>query len=318
MSVGAIYPSNRTGSKEAGTERAFSSWSCNVVQPIKVDEVACFSNTSPGLSLLAPGFPTETSGLNGSYNLFFGGTSAATPHVAGAFAVLRSKAPSATVSQILEALRATGKPVRDFRTGLTTPRIDVAKALDYLQGNTTATAAIDYTRTGDGSGTVSFAPTGSLNNCTANCTNSYPAGTKVTITAQPNPGMQFLGWTGACRGADTSCTVTVGSAMTQIGASFGRIIAPSPSVTLSYLRTGSGTISATVNGSSTTCAASCTITRPAGTQVTLTAQPGPDAVFTGWSGSCRGTAPTCTVNLTAATVALATFQMKPRSMANSK
>lgn len=222
VSVGAIYPGNKTGSKEAGTERAFGAWSCNVVQPIKVDEVACFSNTSPGLSLLAPGFPTETSSLNGSYNLFFGGTSAATPHVAGAFAALRSKVPSATVSQILEALRATGKPVRDFRTGLTTPRIDVARALDYLQGNATATAAIDYTPTGDGSGTVSFAPTGSASTCTGTCTNAYPAGTRVTITAQPNPGMQFLGWNGECKGTDTSCTVTLSSAATRIGASFGR------------------------------------------------------------------------------------------------
>jgi PKD repeat protein len=247
-----------------------------------------------------------------------GGTSAATPHVAGAFAVLRSKVPSATVSQIIEALRATGKPVRDFRTGLTTPRIDVARALDYLQGNITATAAINYMPTGDGSGTVSFAPTGSLNSCAANCTNSYPAGSMVMITAQPNPGMQFLGWNGACKGSDIACTITVGNSMTQIGASFGRATAPSPSVTLNYLKTGSGTISATVNGSTTTCAASCTITRPAGTQVTLTAQPGPNAVFTGWGGSCRGTVPTCTVTLTATSVALATFQTRPRNLASSK
>ena len=39
----------------------------------------------------------------------------AAPHVAGAWAVLKSKFPAATVNQILDLLTTTGKPVTDTR-----------------------------------------------------------------------------------------------------------------------------------------------------------------------------------------------------------
>jgi hypothetical protein len=311
VSVGAIYPSNRSGNQ------TYSSWRCTFNQPIKVDEVACFSNTAPGLSLLAPGFPTETSSLNGSYNLTFGGTSAAAPHVAGAFALLRSKVPQATVPQMLEALRVTGKPVKDFRTGLVTPRIEIARALDYLQGN--SQPVIAYSSTGDGNGTVSFSPAGSLNTCSTACTNSYPLGTKVTMTAQPGSGMWFLGWSGAggeCRGAETSCTLTLGKAMTEVSATFGRAGAPRPNHTLSYAKkgTGGGTLRATIGGTAAACATSCSTTQPEGTQVTLAAEPDGNSTFSGWSGACTGSAPTCTVTLNAAAAVDATFQPNAASV----
>lgn len=51
--------------------------------------------------------------------------------MAGAFAVLRSAMPTAAVDQMVDALRATGKPFRDYRTGLVTPRIEVASAPAY-------------------------------------------------------------------------------------------------------------------------------------------------------------------------------------------
>ena len=41
----------------------------------------------------------------------------ATPHVAGAFAILRQSKPNATISQILSALTNTGQPVTDSRNG---------------------------------------------------------------------------------------------------------------------------------------------------------------------------------------------------------
>ena len=91
------------------------------------------SNSASNLDLLAPGDKITGAGTapNGLYAN--SGTSFASPHVAGAFAVLKSAVPTATNAQILTALKETGKPITDTRNGLTRPRIEVYEALQYLQ-----------------------------------------------------------------------------------------------------------------------------------------------------------------------------------------
>ena len=95
------------------------------------DTVADFSNSSSQLSLLAPGVNVVSSILNRGYD-DKSGTSMAAPHVAGAWAVLKSWAPELTVDATLAHLRATGVPVRDGRNDVTTPRIDLARAVDAI------------------------------------------------------------------------------------------------------------------------------------------------------------------------------------------
>lgn len=46
------------------------------------------------------------------------------------------------------------------------------------------------------------------------CKQTYDADTSVDLTAAPAPGATFLGWSGACTGTDTSCTVSLGTAAT--------------------------------------------------------------------------------------------------------
>jgi subtilisin len=97
------------------------------------DTGSFFSNSASFLSLLAPG-QWITSSIPGGIFDTFRGTSMATPHVTGAFAILKEAAPTATVSQMLSALQKTGLPVRDTRSGggIAKPRIRIVDALGQL------------------------------------------------------------------------------------------------------------------------------------------------------------------------------------------
>jgi len=111
-----------------------------------LDRVSSFSNSASFLSLLAPGdsiCSSVPSGLfsNANYCLLSSsgdfallrGTSMATPHVAGAWAVLKSRKPTATVDEVFAALRDTGVPVTDTN-GITKPRIKLDAAINAIGG----------------------------------------------------------------------------------------------------------------------------------------------------------------------------------------
>jgi uncharacterized repeat protein (TIGR01451 family) len=57
-----------------------------------------------------------------------GGTSQASPHVAGAIAVLRSTFPSETLAQIQTRMTSSGVSITDSRNGLAKPRLDLLHA----------------------------------------------------------------------------------------------------------------------------------------------------------------------------------------------
>lgn len=99
----------------------------------KSDFVADFSNSGPPLSLLAPGLNIVSSVLGGDYESK-DGTSMAAPHVAGGWAVLKSKRPAASVDEILGVLSRTGAPITDYSNQIIKPRIRIDAALDDLAG----------------------------------------------------------------------------------------------------------------------------------------------------------------------------------------
>lgn len=110
----------------------------------KTDLVASYSNISPIVDLLAPGGESTTTATQITSSVpptpgFAGmqGTSMAAPHVAGAFAAVRSACPTATVAQIEAALESTGIMVTDTRAGgvSTLPRIRVDLAAQQLCGS---------------------------------------------------------------------------------------------------------------------------------------------------------------------------------------
>ncbi len=93
------------------------------------DVVPGWSNSASWLSLLAPGVSVYSAIPGGGY-ANKSGTSMATPHVAGAFAALRSARPQASMESLLAALIGQGMPVIDGRNGFTHPRIRLDAATD--------------------------------------------------------------------------------------------------------------------------------------------------------------------------------------------
>lgn len=90
--------------------------------------VSDFSNSVNFLDLLAPGEMINSS-VPGTGYQSWAGTSMATPHVAGAFALLKQRYPGENVDNLEERLKSTGKNILDPRNNLITPRIDLGKAL---------------------------------------------------------------------------------------------------------------------------------------------------------------------------------------------
>ena len=74
---------------------------------------------------------------------------------------------------------------------------------------TVASFPLSVTKTGAGSGTVTSSPVGI--NCGATCSASFNNGTSVTLTATPDAGSTFNGWSGDGTGTTTR-TVTVDAA----------------------------------------------------------------------------------------------------------
>jgi uncharacterized repeat protein (TIGR02543 family) len=82
-------------------------------------------------------------------------------------------------------------------------------------------------KAGPGSGSVASAPAGI--DCGATCAAGYLSGTGVTLTATPDPGATFAGWSGACAGTNPTCNVTMDAAK-AVTATFGTLEVPNPPI----------------------------------------------------------------------------------------
>jgi hypothetical protein len=146
---------------------------------------------------------------------------------------------------------------------------------------------------GSGGGTV--ASSDDSINCGTTCDTVFYYGTVVTLTAVPDPGSYFAGWSvSGCPQGDqmaTTCTYTMTRAY-YVVATFSPI---APILTVINAGFGSGTITSSPEGIA--CGITCTATFAKDAMVTLTATPAPGSSFEGWSGACSGSALTCTVTM---------------------
>jgi len=159
---------------------------------------------------------------------------------------------------------------------------------------------VSVRKAGSGTGTVVSTPAGI--SCGTACAASYAAGTLVTLTATPDAGTLFTGWSGGgCAGTDP-CTFASNTSVT-VTAGF------SPAAyTLTVAKSGPGTV--TSNPSGINCGSDCSEPFWTGEVVTLTAALNNNgSSFIGWSGGgCSGSTPTCVISVNAATSVTAAFK----------
>jgi Domain of unknown function (DUF1929)/Divergent InlB B-repeat domain len=183
------------------------------------------------------------------------------------------------------------------------------------QARTKPPRSLTITGAGMGHGRVTAPPVGEvILDCKidagsynpTDCTKMYGWKSSVTMTASPDPGSSFAGWSGACTGTGSTCKVTMTQARSVSATFSGQGL---PSFALNVVGGGNGNgsvqsqpgptpaidcgITAGTAGSGT-----CSGSYQSGTSITLIASGASGHTFDGWDGDCSGTG-NCVLSITA-------------------
>ena len=164
-----------------------------------VDQRAGFSNSGPQLDLYAPGVNINSSVPGGGY-ASWNGTSMATPHVAGAWAVLKQRFPAYTVDQIENAFDGSGVTVT--QGSISRQRIDITEALGETPSTGLRLTTVEPCRIVD----------------TRNAGGMITAGsTRAFLVSGSDSDIQDQGGTGNCGISSTSGAVVLNITSNQAG-----------------------------------------------------------------------------------------------------
>gem|GEM_PF-971538 len=184
----------------------------------------------------------------------------------------------------------------DCSDGVVTMNADKACVATFALQSYTLTVS----KAGGGSGTVTSSPPGI--SCGAVCAASYAENTSVALTASPEPGSWFAGWSGDADCGDGVVTMNADKACVATFA------LQSYTLTVSKAGGGSGTVTSSPPGIS--CGAVCAASYAENTSVALTASPEPGSWFAGWSGDCAGAEATVTIVLDRHRSCVAAFEQR--------
>jgi hypothetical protein len=168
-----------------------------------------------------------------------------------------------------------------------------------------ATYSISVTKAGAGTGMVE----GSGVDCGSTCSLAAPANSLAVLTAFPDPGSVFAGWSGGggCAVGQVDCVVAMDSDQ-AVTATFKS--GPVFILTVQISGTGSGEVLISPPGPfpSTTCTATCSQPFARGAAVGIGANwdSASGTTFGGWGGACFNQ-PTCFVTMTSDQTVTATF-----------
>lgn len=187
--------------------------------------------------------------------------------------------------------------------GVTTINAIDANVIDGVVADISGMTPLHVLLAGDGSGVVSSNPAGI--NCGKTCFVNFDPGSTVILTAVPDTGSSFVGWSSHCTLTQSgACQVTLNQYL-EVTATFAL-----NSYSLVVNKDGSGSGSVTSSPSGINCGSDCSESWKYHSLITLTATPASGSAFTGWAGPCtvRGDF-TCQVDIGLENEVTATFML---------
>ncbi|MCC6994784.1 MAG: choice-of-anchor D domain-containing protein [Deltaproteobacteria bacterium] len=163
---------------------------------------------------------------------------------------------------------------------------------------------LSVSTSGTTTGSVTSAPAGI--SCGTDCAELYDYGTPVVLTARPATNYSFGGWSGACGGLTTTCSVNM-----TVARNVTAIFTLNTSA-LNVSLVGGGRVTSTPAGID--CGSDCGEAYTTGTVVQLSASASTGYSFGGWTvsaGTCTGTTTPCSVTMSVARSLTATFNPIP-------